>query len=537
MVGSLEREGILFNASERDQSDKSIISRCFSSLLWLIIIALLTRLLLLSDTLGGWDPVQQALALTDYDLINHTPHPPGSPTFHILLRIIQCIVQDPTRSVLFAGVILSVFASIAVWGLSLTLPSYQGQRQPGVAGLFLLFSPALWVNSISGGTVAGDAALAAMVAIFSYRARISRGLTHVIGGAVTLGILLGFRQNANFASLCMVPLWLWSIWPAPNRYRFMSFGILLLTCISWIIPSVYACGGLAQWLDPLLDHFRQANVGGLLFYRSAAALMWIVKNTIVETLKFIGFFWIPAIYAVVHLLKNKEWRQCLEWRFIGWWVLPIILLLLLAPYHVEEYIGVLLPVICFLSAIGIFLMSNRIAGTISRIGILSILKPSIISRAWLWSGIFTIMIFNSVLFVMLNKKHSSAIQFHSVSRQIAQNFKPETTMIITNRLGQRYYVLDIPQYPSVSIENLNYADSSIHGVIFDGTWHPFILDKSSNSLPLQESNIQKIIISNIHIKCPPPLVLEDYGPFRVLDIQGRDFVLHLEDKSITVELI
>ena len=202
----------------RNDISKGSLYSQVASILALTVFALGSRLLLLPSTVDGLDSVQQALALIDYDLANHTPHPPGAPAYHAVVRLVNLFADSPTGAVLATGVLLSALAGLAAWGLGVTMPGAGGRRYPGVTGFLLLVSPALWIDSVSGGSAMGDAALAAAVGLFSFRARATRRPLDAVTSAVLLGVLVGFRQNANLASFCMLPVWFWCVWPLRLRH-------------------------------------------------------------------------------------------------------------------------------------------------------------------------------------------------------------------------------------------------------------------------------------------------------------------------------
>jgi len=148
-----------------------------TSIIALMLFSVISRVSFLPESLGGVDAMQHALALQDYDVLRHTPHPPGAPTYHAVLRLIHALCHkcEAIYVPLIAGAVLSFFAGLAAYGFGKWMISTGGSARPGLLGLFLLITPALWLDSIAGGSSAGDAGLTALLGMFCIRSR-SKGL-------------------------------------------------------------------------------------------------------------------------------------------------------------------------------------------------------------------------------------------------------------------------------------------------------------------------------------------------------------------------
>ena len=70
------------------------------------VFVLISRATMYSPWLEDWDSVQYALALDDYSIANHTPHPPGYPVYIATGRIIDIFAKNDV----FALTLLSVVA-------------------------------------------------------------------------------------------------------------------------------------------------------------------------------------------------------------------------------------------------------------------------------------------------------------------------------------------------------------------------------------------------------------------------------------------
>lgn len=84
----------------------------------IVALSFLIRLLFRSNYLDDWDSVQFALAIKDYSIVVHQPHPPGYPIYIFFGRIIDTFVDNPTKSLIFLSVLFGSLSIIPVYLLT-----------------------------------------------------------------------------------------------------------------------------------------------------------------------------------------------------------------------------------------------------------------------------------------------------------------------------------------------------------------------------------------------------------------------------------
>jgi hypothetical protein len=191
--------------------------------------------------LYNWDAVQFALALGEFDVAKHQPHPPGYLLYVGLGRLVNRALDDPAATYGLLAVVFSGGATALLYALARAL--YDRPTALAAAAL-LAGSPLFWFYGSVGLTYAGEAFAAVLVALVAQRALRGRGLA---AGAVVLGLSGGLRPSVL---VLLLPLWAGSAaLGAPSALRLAgAFGVLGLAVLSWLVPLVWLSGGWAAYL-------------------------------------------------------------------------------------------------------------------------------------------------------------------------------------------------------------------------------------------------------------------------------------------------
>lgn len=153
----------------------------------LAVVIALSRLLAISRSLFDWDEALFALALRDYDVVNHHPHPPGYPLFIFAARLIHLLGVEAFRSlqtIVVLGAIL-LFPALYLLGRAI---GFGFTTSTGGAALFA-FLPNVWVY---GGTGFSDIPSTTVV-LFACAFLLRSDKRFYLLGAVLLGIAAGMR--------------------------------------------------------------------------------------------------------------------------------------------------------------------------------------------------------------------------------------------------------------------------------------------------------------------------------------------------------
>jgi len=216
--------------------------------------------------------VQFALALREYDVLKHQPHPPGYILYVVLGRIVNAWLDDPTASYVALAVAFSGLTTFVVYLLARTV---YDRTTAIVAASLLAVSPLFWFYGSVGLTYAGEALGASTVAYFAFRA------------------LRGSRTDAWLAA-AIAPASL----PANTLRRLRSIWRPTRSMPSWQRPQVctsgMACSRAAEIASP---HSTQVPYAPSLIRSSAADrrfTRFISSSRVAKPTSRLSLAWIPS---------------------------------------------------------------------------------------------------------------------------------------------------------------------------------------------------------------------------------------------------
>jgi len=210
--------------------------------LGLSILIALTRLMALSHSMWDWDEGLFSLALHDYNVAAHHPHPPGFPLYVAVGRAMRLLIHDDFRALRTAVLIASMFLFPAMFALA------RAMKFPfaiaASAGVLVAFLPNVWFY---GGTAFSDVfnlvlLIAALALLFGDR---------LLVGTVVFALSLLVRpQNV----LCAYP-WFVAAWRRRERWRDIVAAAAIAIAIVAIGYGIAAkVTGFDAYLAAVRDH-------------------------------------------------------------------------------------------------------------------------------------------------------------------------------------------------------------------------------------------------------------------------------------------
>jgi hypothetical protein len=272
--------------------------------------------------LPTWDAVQFALALGQYDIVRHQPHPPGYILYVALGRLAAPVLGDPAATLSGLAVGASALAVLLLYRLGWGL---DGRGAATLAALGLAASPLFWAYGVVGLAYTAEAALATGIALGAWGMR-QGSVRALVGSALLLGLAGGVRQSML---LILGPLWLGMAWVGFRRPGpiFAGLGLVGLATATWLGPMLWLTG-IGRYLAASVDLYASTvhattllgggwtrNVAGLgeaLLVGVGVflpALAWGLRRAPAELLRgsdravFFALWTLPAlaVYGLVHL--------------------------------------------------------------------------------------------------------------------------------------------------------------------------------------------------------------------------------------------
>jgi len=314
----------------------------FGIALGLAMLTLASRWPYRARMLYNWDAVQFALALTEFDVAKHQPHPPGYLLYVGLGRLANHWVGDPALAYVGLAMLFSAATTFVVYWLARRLYD----RTTAIAAAALLaVSPLFWFYGSVGLTYAGEAFGASLVAWWAWGAIEGRA-RYLYLGALTLGLVGGMRQSVL---VLIFPLWLGAaVLGARSWPRVAAAGAVLSAAVlAWLLPTIWLSGGLAAYVAASTQLYGSvvlptSVLGGSLDVTFSQA-RYLAESVIVGlgplALAFV------ALPAYVH--RGGWGRQ--EWFLLAW-ILPPAAFYTLVHFGQAGYVLTFLPALVILLA-------------------------------------------------------------------------------------------------------------------------------------------------------------------------------------------
>ena len=292
--------------------------------------------------LYNWDAVQFALALREFDVAKHQPHPPGYLLYVGLGRLLNRGLADPALAYVTLAVLFSAGTTFVVYWLARTL--YDRATAVGAASL-LAVSPLFWFYGSVGLTYAGEAFGASVVAWYAWGAL--RGDRRMLQwGAVALGLVGGLRPSVL---VLLLPLWaVTAAWGTRSPARLLTAGgLLAASVLAWLGPMLWLTGGIAAYARASSHLYGSVVLPTSVFSGSLEIPLAQFRYLLESVLVGLG----PLALAVLVLPASVRRRGFgAAGAFLLLWIAPPVLFYTLVHFGQAGYVLTFLPALVILLA-------------------------------------------------------------------------------------------------------------------------------------------------------------------------------------------
>lgn len=215
----------------------------------LVILCMISRILFMGRHLEGWDSVDFALGLHDYDIAYYQPHFPGYPVYMFFCWLVHLFTENDTLALIIPG---AVFGSATLVPLFYLARRMFSSEVAWITAFIYTVNPLCWLQSekaFSDATGLFFIILSAQLLFFALTSRLY-ALRFLISGSVILGICLGVRLSY----FPFIILWLYVLHTllkskeGNTKIRYGLFAFIIGICI-WLVPLVCYMG-----LKPLMTN-------------------------------------------------------------------------------------------------------------------------------------------------------------------------------------------------------------------------------------------------------------------------------------------
>jgi hypothetical protein len=303
-------------------------------------VTLLSRWPYRARMLYNWDAVQFALALREFDVAKHQPHPPGYLLYVGLGRLFNGWLGDAALAYVALAMVFSAGTTLLVYHVALRL--YDRATALAAAAL-LAVSPLFWFYGSVGLTYAAEAFGASLVAWCAWGALNGR-VSQLHLGALALGVMGGMRPSVL---VLLFPLWLGAgVVGVRSVSRLLTaVGLLGAAVATWLLPMIVLTGGVDAYVAASTQLYGSvvlptSILGGSLEITFAQS-RYLLESVVVG----LGPLALAVLTLPVHVRRAGWGRR--EWFLLAW-VAPAAAFYTLVHFGQAGYVLTFLPALVIL---------------------------------------------------------------------------------------------------------------------------------------------------------------------------------------------
>lgn len=206
-----------------------------------------SRLAAIARSPWEWDEVQFLLAMRDYDVTSHQPHPPGFPVYIALGRLVSLLIVSDFRALQAINLVAAMLVFPAVFFFAREVGVRF--RTAVIAGALFAFLPNVW---FFGGTAFSDVPSVVLVLFaVTLLLRGARSRRDHWLGALLLAIAIGIRPQNILVGL-FPGVYASRYRRAPEIAVALVIGVVVIAAAFG--GAMYATGSYSEYASAVRDH-------------------------------------------------------------------------------------------------------------------------------------------------------------------------------------------------------------------------------------------------------------------------------------------
>lgn len=312
------------------------------------LLTIISRLPFTSKYLYNVDSGHFALALENYNITVHQPHPPGYFLYIMMGRLLNLFIRDANVIFIVISIVFSGLTVVAVYYLGREIFN---KKIGTFAALIAMTSPSLWFYSEIASTYIIEAFFSTFIALLCWR--IYRGEHRYIWvSVIALAVAGGIRQNTI---VFLFPLWLFSVKAVPIRKIVVSVGMLMGCCLLWFVPMVTITGGWTAYQEAFSELWRFHTGRTSVFEKGWDSIRTFSPLVSSSTLYGIGAGIFVLGITMCLLIFNINKISSVDRKklaFFSLWMLPSLLFYLFIHFNMGHsgYVLIYLPTLSIIIA-------------------------------------------------------------------------------------------------------------------------------------------------------------------------------------------
>jgi len=289
----------------------------------LLFLVLLTRIPFISKILYSWDAVQLSLALDNFNLQQHQPHPPGYILYVSLGKIFNLFFDNPNFSYILISIIASFFAILFFYYFVRLL--FKNNKFALILSLILLFNPYFWFYGEVASTYIFDVLFSIIFAYLSLVIIKKQNYKYLYWFSFSLGISGGFRQSII---ILFLPLWILALVILLKNKKInlkqilINILIVITLILSWFVPLIYLSGGWQKYWSVTNWQLSHASQTSSIFNGANLQIIWNnFKNIGKVSLVILNILFMLPVFLLFFLKKlslEKIFKNPVFYMFLFW---------------------------------------------------------------------------------------------------------------------------------------------------------------------------------------------------------------------------